>query len=303
LASNDPRANAGRKDPPRAGSARWGEARRALPDEGERERPPLIDSHCHLEAKDFRREADGAEVDERDEVVARARQAGVGKLVCIGSGASLVEVDNAIAWAARDPQIWAAIGIHPHDAARMDDTSFAAIAERARGPRVVAVGETGLDYHYDYSPREDQRRVFARFLRLGADVKKPVTLHVRDAHEDARALYASEADRSLGGIVHCFTGTPADAEAWLALGLHISFSGILTFKSATGIQEAARLCPADRILIETDCPYLAPIPHRGKRNEPAFVVHTARKLAELRGVDEAVLAEQTTQNAERLLGI
>ncbi len=262
-----------------------------------------MNSHCHLEAKDFRREVDGAAVDERDEVVARARQAGVGKLVCIGSGASLAEVDNALGWAERDPAIWAAIGIHPHDAARMDDATFDAIAERARRQRVIAVGETGLDYHYDYSPREDQRRVFARFLRLGADVKKPVTLHVRDAHEDARALYANEADRSLGGIVHCFTGTPADAEAWLALGLHISFSGILTFKSATGIQEAARLCPADRILIETDCPYLAPIPHRGKRNEPAFVVHTARKLAELRGVDETALAEQTTRNAERLLGI
>jgi TatD DNase family protein len=185
----------------------------------------------------------------------------------------------------------------------MDDAMFDAIAERARRPRVVAVGETGLDYHYDYSPREEQRRVFARFLRLGADVKKPVTLHVRDAHEDARAIYAAEADRSLGGIVHCFAGTPADAEAWLALGLHISFSGILTFKSAAGIQEAARLCPADRILIETDCPYLAPIPHRGKRNEPAFVVHTAKKLADLRGVTEAAIAEQTTRNAERLLAL
>ena len=265
--------------------------------------PRLVDSHCHLEAKDFRREIDGAAVDERDTVVARAEAAGVAAFVCIGSGASLVEVDNAVAWAERHPRIWAAIGIHPHDAARMDDATFSRIGELARHPRVVAVGETGLDYHYDYSPREAQREVFARFLRLGAEVKKPVTLHVREAHEEARAIYAAEADRSLGGIVHCFTGTPEDAEAWLALGLHISFSGIVTFKSAQPIKEAAKLCPDDRILVETDCPYLAPIPHRGKRNEPAFVSHTAQHVAELRGTTLDALAEQTSQNAARLLGL
>jgi TatD DNase family protein len=260
----------------------------------------LIDSHCHLEAKDFRG-ADGA--DDRPAVVARAREAGVGPLVCIGSGASLTEVDNAIAWAERDARIWAAIGIHPHDAGGMDEASFARIAELARHPRVVAIGETGLDYYYDHSPRDAQRAVFARFLRLAAEVKKPVTLHVRDAHEEARAVYAAEADRALGGIVHCFTGTPDDAEAWLALGLHISFSGILTFKSAAPIQAAAQLVPSDRILVETDCPYLAPIPHRGKRNEPGYVVHTAAKLAELRGVPVEQVAAQTTANAVRLLGI
>jgi TatD DNase family protein len=260
----------------------------------------LVDSHCHLEQKDFL-SADGA--DERPAVVARAEQAGVSQLVCIGSGASLAEVDNAIAWAERHPHIWAAIGIHPHDAARMDEATFARIAELARHPRVVAVGETGLDYHYDHSPRPVQAAVYARFLRLAAEVRKPVTLHVRDAHEEARAIFADAADASLGGIVHCFTGGPADAEAWLGLGLHISFSGILTFKSATAIQEAARLVPADRILVETDCPYLAPIPHRGKRNEPAFVVHTAAKLAELRGQTLAEIATLTSANAARLLGI
>jgi TatD DNase family protein len=258
----------------------------------------LVDSHCHLEAKDFKA-ADGR--DERTEVVERAHAAGVGALVCIGSGASLVEVDNAIAWAERSPRIWAAIGIHPHDVARMDDATFARIAELAHHPRVVAVGETGLDYHYDHSPREAQRAAFARFLKLAAEVKKPVTLHVRDAHEDARAIFAAEADRTLGGIVHCFTGTPEDAEAWIALGLHISFSGILTFKSAAPIQAAAKLVPSDRMLVETDCPYLAPIPHRGKRNEPSYVVHTAAKLAELRGVGVEEVAAQTTANARALL--
>ena len=263
---------------------------------------PLVDSHCHLEAKDFRRpiaDSDGF-VDERDDVVARAEQAGVVGFVCIGSGGSLVEVDNAIAWAERHPRIWAAIGIHPHDAARMDDATFARIAELARHPRVVAVGETGLDYHYDYSPRDVQATVFARFLRLAGEVKKPVTLHIRDAHEEARAIYSAEGDRAQGGVVHCFTGTPADAEAWLALGLHLSFSGIVTFKTATGIQEAARLAPADRILVETDCPYLAPIPFRGKRNEPGYVLHTAQKVADLRGEALEQLAVQTSRNAATL---
>jgi len=260
----------------------------------------FVDSHCHLEAKDFR-SPEGE--DDRDAVVARAEAAGVAGFVCIGSGGSLVEVDNAIAWAERSPAIWAAIGIHPHDAAHMDEATYARIAELARHPRVVAIGETGLDYHYDHSPRKVQQEVFSRFLRLGAEVKKPVTLHIRDAHEDARAIYAADADRALGGVVHCFTGTAADAEAWLALGLHISFSGILTFKSATQIQEAARLVPADRILVETDCPYLAPIPHRGRRNEPGYVVHTAAKLAELRGQSAELIAEQTTRNAAALFSL
>jgi TatD DNase family protein len=268
--------------------------------EGGRERPPLIDSHCHLEAKDFRA-PDGT--DERDTIVARAEAAGVGAFVCIGSGGSLQEVENAIAWAEKSPRIWAAIGIHPHDAARMDEPTFTRIAELARHPRVVAVGETGLDYHYDHSPRDVQAKVFARFLQLAASIHKPVTLHIREAHEDARAIYAAEADRSLGGIVHCFTGTPEDADAWLQLGLHISFSGILTFKSAAPIQAAAKNVPAERILVETDCPYLAPIPHRGKRNEPAFVVHTAAKLAELRGVTPGEIARQTSENTARLLGL
>ncbi len=261
---------------------------------------PLVDSHCHLEAKDFRRADGDAFVDERDDVVARARAAGVVAFVCIGSGGSLAEVDNAIAWAERDPAIWAAIGIHPHDAAKMDDATFSRISELAQHPRVCAIGETGLDYHYDHSPRDVQGKVFARFLRLAADVKKPVTLHIRDAHADARAIYAAEADRVQGGVVHCFTGTPEDAEAWLALGLHVSFSGIATFKSAVGIQEAARKLPGDRLLVETDCPYLAPIPHRGKRNEPAYVVHTAQKIADLRGETLDDVAALTTRNAATL---
>ncbi|MEO6952746.1 MAG: TatD family hydrolase [Polyangia bacterium] len=268
----------------------------------------LVDSHCHLEAKDFRREngpsvipeaqAD-AWIDERDEVVQRALDAGVQKLVCIGSGASLVEAENAVAWAERHPFIWATVGIHPHDAKHVDDAIWSRIVELSQHPRVVAIGETGLDYHYDHSPRDVQQAVFARFLDLANDADRPVTLHIRDAHEDARRIYARHTPRR-GGVVHCFTGTPEDAKAWVELGLHVSFSGILTFKSAQGIQEAARHVPDDRILVETDCPYLAPIPYRGKRNEPAYVVHTAQKLAELRGISAEKVAQLTTDNASSL---
>ena len=263
----------------------------------------LVDSHCHLEEKDFEvKDGPTGVTTARDEIVARALEGGVGALICIGSGASLVEVDNAVAWAERHPNIWAAIGIHPHDAARMDEATFARIRTLASHPRVVAVGETGLDYHYNYSPAEDQRRVFTQFLHLAAEVKKPVTLHIRDAHEEARAIWAAEA-RGLRGVVHCFTGTAADADAWLALGLHISFSGILTFKSAAEIQAAAKLVPDDKMLVETDCPYLAPIPFRGRRNEPAYVVHTASKLAELRGQTPELVAAHTTRNAAALFGL
>ena len=261
----------------------------------------LVDSHCHLEAKDFRRKADqpGLPPDERDEVVQRALDAGVQRLVCIGSGASLLEAENAVAWAERHSFIAATVGIHPHDAKNVDDVMWSRLGELARHPRVVAVGETGLDYHYDYSPRDVQQAVFARFLALADDADRPVTLHIRDAHEDARRIYAAHPPRR-GGVVHCFTGTPADAAAWVALGLHVSFSGILTFKSAVDIQEAARQVPDDRILVETDCPYLAPIPYRGKRNEPAYVVHTAQKLADLRGISAEKVAELTSANAAAL---
>ena len=268
----------------------------------------FVDSHCHLEAKDFRRKSDdlaaqaGAPLDERDEVVQRALDAGVRHLVCIGSGASLVEAENAVAWAERHPFITATVGIHPHDAKNVDDAIWARLSELARHPRVVAIGETGLDYHYDYSPRDVQQAVFARFLSLASTTDRPVTLHVRDAHEDARRIYAANPP-CRGGVVHCFTGTPEDAMAWVALGLHVSFSGILTFKSALDIQEAARHVPDDRILVETDCPYLAPMPYRGKRNEPAYVVHTAQKLADLRGTSLDEIAGLTTANARTLFAL
>jgi TatD DNase family protein len=257
---------------------------------------PLIDSHCHLEPKDFG--------DEREEVIARAHAAGVEALVCIGSGATLDEVRNAVMLAETHDTIWAAVGIHPHDVARMPEGALDEIERLATShPRVVAVGETGLDYHYDHSPREAQREAFRSFIGIARRAKKPVSLHIREAHDDAVQILTDEKAGELGGVVHCFTGTLDDAKRYVALGLHISFSGVVTFKSAAAIREAAAWVPIDRILVETDCPFMAPVPMRGKRNEPAYVVHTARHLAETRGIDPVELATVTTANSRRLFGL
>jgi TatD DNase family protein len=253
----------------------------------------LTDSHCHLELKDFG--------DERDAVIARAQAAGVGSLICIGSGASLDEVRNAVSLAESHANIWAAIGIHPHDVARMPPDAMSEIEKLAVDhPRVVAVGETGLDYHYNYSPPEAQQQSMRDFIRIAHRAGKPVSFHIRDAHDDARKIMTEERIGEVGGVIHCFTGNLADAQAYVALGLSISFSGIVTFKSAKDIQQAAAWVPADKILIETDCPYLAPVPMRGKRNEPAYLVHTAGFVAQLRGVPVAELAEQTREGARKL---
>lgn len=249
----------------------------------------LIDSHCHLEPADFG--------DERDLVIDRARAAGVCHFVSVGSGASLANVDNALALAAAHPDFSCAIGIHPHDVGRTPDGAMERIEELARTRReVVAVGETGLDYHYDHSTREEQQAAFRRFVAIARAAKKPLTLHIRDAHDDARRILVEERGTEVGAIVHCFTGTVDDARAWLALGAYLSFSGILTFKSADEIRRAAAFAPADRILVETDCPYLAPVPHRGKRNEPAWVVETARVLAAVRSAALEEVAAATVAN-------
>jgi TatD DNase family protein len=257
----------------------------------------LIDSHCHLELADFT--TDGG--DERPAVIARARTAGVTQMVCVGSGSSLAQVENAVALAEAHPFIFAAVGIHPHDAARMPPEALARIGELAHHhPRVVAVGETGLDFYYDHSPHDAQVAVLRAFVALARSARKPLSLHIRDAHDEALTLLAAERVGEIGGVVHCFTGTRAQAERYVGLGLHISFSGVITFKSAEPIREAARAVPLDRVLVETDCPFLAPVPMRGRRNEPAYVVHTAERLAELRGLEPAELAATTTANARRL---
>ena len=196
------------------------------------------------------------------------------------------------------PGLSASVGIHPHHAAAIQPAWWDRLRELAREPGVVAVGETGLDYHYDSAPRDVQRARFADFVDLAVEVGKPVVCHIRDAHDDALAILAG---CPVTAIIHCFTGGPDDARRYVALGAVLSFSGISTFRNADPIRAAARLVPADQILLETDCPYLAPVPNRGKRNEPAFLVHTAELIARERGISVAELAAATTANARRVL--
>ena len=252
----------------------------------------LIDSHAHVDGPEF--DAD------RDDVLARARAAGVHRIVVIGAVGDPSSAERAVALAERDPQIWATIATHPHDVEKMTPDWWATHERLATHPRVVAIGETGLDYYYDHSPREAQQAAFARFIALARSVGKPVVCHIRDAHEDARAILREHRALELGVVIHCFTGTPDDAAAYAELGAYVSFSGIVTYKSAQALRDAVRLVPRDRLLVETDCPYLAPIPQRGKRNEPAYVVHTAEVVAREAGMSFEDLAAQTTANANRI---
>jgi len=193
----------------------------------------------------------------------------------------------------------AAVGVHPHDAVTLDDAAYAELATLTAEPEVVAVGEIGLDYHYDHSPRDAQRAAFARLVGLARERKKPIVIHTRNAPADTIDILTAEGARDVGGVIHCFSEDQAFAEKALDLGFDLSFSGIVTFKTSLAVQQVARWAPLDRILVETDSPYLAPIPKRGKPNEPAYVVHTARRVAELRGIAFEALAEATTVNAER----
>lgn len=253
----------------------------------------LIDSHAHLDGPDF--DAD------RDEVLARARAAGVTTIVCVGAAGDLATAERTVAIAEREPDVYATVGVHPHDAAKLQDDWWPRLRELAGHPRVVAIGETGLDYHYDHSPHDLQQQRFAEFVALGRELGKPIVCHVRDAHDDARRILADGGAAEVGAVIHCFTGTPDDAAAYRDLGLYVSFSGIVTFKggSAQPIRDAVRQVPLDRILVETDCPYLAPVPMRGRRNEPAFVVHTAEVVAREAGVEVAELAAATVANTRR----
>jgi TatD DNase family protein len=257
--------------------------------------PDIIDSHCHLDFPDY-----GAEL---PEVLARARAAGIVRMICIGSGRDIGSARSSVALAAREPDVYASVGIHPHDVAHMTEETWAELEQLARAPRVVGVGETGLDYYYDHSPRDDQRRAFRRFIALGRAARQPIICHIRDAHEEAAEILAAEQAADVGGVIHCFTGGPADARRYLDLGFHLSLSGILTFKTAGPIREAAVAAPLDRLMVETDAPYLAPIPYRGKRNEPSYVVETLALLAELRGISFDDAAAATTANARRVFSL
>jgi TatD DNase family protein len=249
----------------------------------------LVDTHCHLDDSKFD--------DDREQAIERALAAGVTRLMAIGTGNGPPDLEVAVRLADRHTFIYATIGVHPHDASKATEETFARLRELAAHPKVLAIGEIGLDYHYDFSPRDVQRSVFERQLALAAETKKPIVIHTREAWEDTLDTVAALPH---GGIMHCFTGDAAQARQALDRGFHLSFGGVVTFPKAEALREAARLAPDDRILVETDCPYLAPVPHRGKRNEPAFVVDTVRRLAEVRGTTPENIAQLTTRNFEAL---
>ena len=253
----------------------------------------LFDTHAHLHFPDF--DAD------REAMLARAREAGVHRMVTIGTDPESSRA--AVSFAAREADVWATVGIHPHDAAEADAAALAEIERLAAGPRVVAVGEIGLDYFRNLSPPEDQQRVFRALIGVARQAGKPVVVHCRDAHDDVLAILAEERVADVRGIMHCFSGDVAIARRCLDLGLLISLAGPVTYPNARALPDVARFAPADRLVVETDCPYLPPQGYRGKRNEPAYLAITAGRVAELRGEPVEDLAARMTANACALLGI
>ena len=257
--------------------------------------PLLVDSHCHLDDKQF-------DID-RDELISRAHLAGLKYMLSIGTGDGPPELDVALLLAERYSNVLATVGVHPNDAAKLDLNTFKNLEGLLRHPKVMAIGEIGLDYHWGI-PKEIQMPVFRRQLELAADARVPVVIHTRDAWDDTlTVLEADWAPTGLPCILHCFTGDPVLAQRCIDLGFYLAFGGVTTFPKAVEVREAARITPSERLLIETDSPYLAPVPFRGKRNEPAYVSHVARTIASVRGVPLAQLASETTANFERLFGL
>ena len=251
----------------------------------------FVDSHCHLDYPKL--------VERQGEALAQARAAGVSAMLNISTRER--EWEMVVGTAEREPDVWAAIGIHPHEADAHPDVDTARLIEAAAHPRVIGIGESGLDYYYDHSDRERQRRSFRAHIAAARETRLPLIIHTRDAEADTYAILAQEmAAGAFPALIHCFTASPDLADKVLELGLSISISGIVTFKNAADLQATAAAIPADRLLIETDAPFLAPVPHRGKPCEPAFVADTARFLADLRGEGVEDLARTTTDNFYRL---
>ncbi len=253
----------------------------------------LVDSHAHLDGDEYRGDLDA--------VLGRAREAGVERIVAVGLWRRPRDFGNALELARDRPGTFSAtVGIHPHECARVPEEDWVESARLAALPGVVGVGETGLDYHYDLSPRDSQRASFRRSLGIARAVGKPVVVHVREADADCAAILREEGLPGAGGVIHCFTGDAAAARAYLDLGLYVSVAGVITFKNAGAIREAVRLVPRDRLLLETDSPFLSPVPHRGRRNEPAHVRLVAEKVAEVWGSSPEEVGRVTSENAARL---
>lgn len=253
----------------------------------------LVDSHCHLDDPQFD--------PDREAVIERALAAGVTRLLAIGTGNGPPDLEAGIRLAETHGCVLASVGVHPHYASKATPETWRRMRELVAHPKVVAVGEIGLDYFYDNSPREAQHAAFIEQMSIAAEARKPIVIHTRDAWEDTwRLLEAHWPAAGLGGIVHCFSGGPEEAGRALDMGFHLAFGGIVTFPKADKVREAAVRTPLDRLLVETDAPYLAPAPWRGKRNEPAFIVETVRRLAEARGEPPETLAAAATRNFQRL---
>jgi TatD DNase family protein len=259
--------------------------------------PPytLIDTHCHLADPKLRDDVEG--------ILARAREAGVRTLISVGAIGSIETDRLTVAIAERSADVYAAIGVHPHDAKDCDAVRITQLRELAQSARVVAVGESGLDFHYMHSPREAQEAALRRHLELAGELDKPIVIHCREAEARLAEIVREAGMPPRGGVIHCFSSNAEAAHEFLALGFYISFSGILTFKNAAAVREAARIIPGDRVMVETDAPYLAPDPYRGKRNEPAWVVRTLEVLARERTAEPAALAAQIYANAARLFAL
>lgn len=255
----------------------------------------LIDSHAHIQGKEYAGEAAA--------VIERARAAGVERIIAVGGAGDMSSNSDAVALAHSFENIYATVGMHPHDAKGVGPDEVEKLKALSREPKVVAIGETGLDYYYNHSPRDVQRRVFAQFIQMARETGLPIVVHERDAAADGAELLRSEGEGRLRGVIHCFTGNYQAARAYLDLGFYISFTGIITFKNAETLRDVVRRVPLERMLVETDSPYLTPVPHRGKRNEPAYVRLVAESVASIKGVTLEEVARITTDNGRQLFRI
>jgi len=251
----------------------------------------LVDAHCHLD--------EGRFTGDRDAAVARAVAAGVTRMITIGASDALQANDDAIRLATTHAGVFATVGVHPHAATMVSPAVMDDLGRLAGHPRVVGIGETGLDYYYDNSPRPVQQDAFRQFISLARRVHLPLVIHLRDAYADAAAIMRAERAAEIGGVIHCFSSDRADARVFLDLGFDLSFSGIVTFKNADELRAVAAMVPADRFMVETDAPFLTPVPHRGKRNEPAYVIFTAAAVAAARRQSLDEVAARTRTNTER----
>jgi TatD DNase family protein len=255
----------------------------------------LIDSHAHIQGKEY--------AGETEAVIERARAAGIEQIIAVGGAGDMSSNTEAVALAESFENIYATVGMHPHDAKDVASDDLEKLKDLTRHPKVIAVGEAGLDYYYNHSPRDVQRRVFAQFIHMARETELPIVVHERDAASDGADLLCSEGAGKVHGVIHCFTGDYEAARAYLDLGFYLSFTGIITFKNAEALRDVVRRVPLERILVETDSPYLTPVPHRGKRNEPAYVRLVAEQVANIKEMTLEEVARVTTDNARQLFRI